>query len=251
MKIISTGRFSKNLDDLPLEVYVISHEEILNKQYNTLTDVLSSLPGIRTSQPGSGELGESFQVWGFTGNLYTKILINGVPIKPSAVTGMPIGSQLPVRQADKIEVVYGNASAVYGADAVTGVINIITKETEQDIFVRGDVSLGQDDYYYTNFFIGGKGGRNNNILKYSFYGSMAGLGDMNIKDGYEEVYNPLNYYQYRAEPVYIDGVKYAARYVNEQTFEGTGMTAREFMDTYYGPGYEGTITRPEGMGPFI
>jgi outer membrane receptor for ferrienterochelin and colicin len=245
LKIISTGRFSKNLDDLPLKVYVISHEEILNNQYNTLTDVLNSLPGMRVSQPGSGELGETFQVWGFTGNMYSKILVNGVPVKPSAVTGMPIGSQLPVRQADKIEVVYGNASAVYGADAVAGVINIITKESEQDLFVRGDISLGQGNYYYTNFFIGGKGGRNNNILNYSFYGSISGLNDLYVKEGYEEAYNPLNYYRYREEPLTINGVEYPPGEIDEALIIEAGSSVEEFNDENYGPGYEGTLTRPE------
>lgn len=245
LKIISTGRFSKNLDDLPLEVYVISHEEILRNQYNTLIDVLNSLPGIRASQPGSGELGESFQIWGFTGNLYSKILINGVPIKPSAVTGMPIGSQLPIRQAEKIEVVYGNASAVYGADAVTGVINIITKDADQDTFVRGNVSLGQGNYHYTNFFIGGKGGRNNNILNYSFYGSKAGLSDMNIKDGYEEIYNPLNYYQSSGEQFTYSGTEYDPLNINEQLLEQSGITVEQFMREKYGPGFEGSLTSPE------
>lgn len=245
LKIISTGRFSKNLDDLPLEVYVISHEEIDRNQYNTLTDVLASLPGIRVSQPGSGELGESFQVWGFTGNLYTKILINGIPVKPSAVLGMPIGGQLPVRQAEKIEVVYGNASAVYGADAVTGVINIITREAEQDAFVRGNVSLGQGNYHYTNFFIGGKGGKNNNILNYSFFGSLSGLGDMKIKEGYEEIYNPLNYYQGRGETFTIDGTDYAPVEIDEGTFAGSAISVQQFIRENYGPGYEGSLTVPE------
>lgn len=244
-KIISTGRFSKNLDDLPLEIYVVSHEEILRNQYKTLIDVLNSLPGIIASQPGSGELGESFQMWGFTGNLYSMILINGMPIKPSAVLGMPIGSQLPIRQAEKIEVVYGNASAVYGADAVTGVINIITKDADQDTFVRGDVSLGQGNYYYTNFFIGGKGGKNNNILNYSFFGSMSGLSDMNIKKEYKEIYNPLNYYQYRGASFTIDGTEYAPVDLDEQVFDGSDITLQQFMRENYGPGYEGSLTGPE------
>jgi hypothetical protein len=106
LKIISAGRISKNLDELPLTVYVISNEEILRNQYTSLIDVLNSLPGITTSQPGTGELGESFQIWGLTGNLYTKILINGLPVRPSVVSGMPIGSQLPIRQADKMPVAY-------------------------------------------------------------------------------------------------------------------------------------------------
>jgi outer membrane cobalamin receptor len=147
LKIISAGRISKNLDELPLTVYVISHEEILRNQYTSLIDVLNSLPGITTSQPGTGELGESFQIWGLTGNLYTKILINGLPVRPSVVSGMPIGSQLPIRQADKIEVIYGTSSSVYGADAVSGVINIITKEADKNTFVRGDISLGEDGTY--------------------------------------------------------------------------------------------------------
>lgn len=245
LKIISTGRFSKSLDELPLEVYVISHEEILKNQYNTLTDVLNSLPGMQASQPGNGELGESFQIWGFTGNLYSMILINGVPIKPSAVTGMPIGAQLPIRQAEKIEVVYGNASAVYGADAVTGVINIIIKDADQDTFVRGNVSLGQNNYHYTNFFIGGKGGKNNNILHYSFYGSKAGRSDMNLKGGYEDIYNPLNYYQARGETFTYNGLEYDPIEIDEQLLEGSGITVQQFKDEKYGPGYEGSLTLPE------
>ncbi|MDX1333946.1 MAG: TonB-dependent receptor plug domain-containing protein, partial [Robiginitalea sp.] len=245
LKIISTGRFLKSLDDLPLEVYVISHEEILKNQYNTLTDVLNSLPGMVTSQPGNGELGETFRIWGLTGNLYSMILINGVPIKPSGVTGMPIGAQLPIRQAEKIEIVYGNASAVYGADAVTGVINIILKDSEQDTFVRGNVSLGQDDYHYTNFMIGGKGGKNNNILHYTFYGSKAGRSDMNLLEGYEDVYNPLNYYQVRGETFSYGGISYEPLEVNQELLDETGVDAGLFMEEKYGPGYEGSLTLPE------
>ncbi len=245
LKIISTGRFFKDLEDLPLEVYVISHEEILRNQYNTLTDVLQALPGTRISQPGGGELGETFQIWGMTGNLYTKILINGVPIKPSAVSGMPIGSQLPVRQAERIEVVYGNASAVYGADAVTGVINIITKDAGQDTFVRGDVSLGQGNYHYTNFIIGGKGGRNNNILKYAFYGSKSGIDDLKIQEGYGDIYNPLNYYQYNGETFTINGTDYSPLQMDEESFTGADISVQQFIHENYGPGYEGNLTRPE------
>ena len=98
------------------------------------------------------------------------ILINGLPIKPSAVIGMPILAQLPIRQAERIEIIYGPAAAVYGADAVSGVINIITREAEKGTFVLGDVSLGQQEFQNTDFIIGGKTGKNKNIMQYSFYG---------------------------------------------------------------------------------
>ncbi len=245
LKIISAGRISKNLDELPLTVYVISHEEILRNQYTSLIDVLNSLPGITTSQPGTGELGESFQIWGLTGNMYTKILINGLPVKPSVVSGMPIGSQLPIRQADKIEVIYGTSSSVYGADAVSGVINIITKEPDKGTFVRGDISLGEDGYSYMNFFLGGKGGKNNNILQYNFYGSRSEYNNMDVKYKTEEVYNPLNYYQQQGATFNINGTTYQPLEINEFILREHGIVPEDFMYQYYGPNYEGSVTRPE------
>lgn len=244
LKVISAGRISKNLDELPLTVYVVSHEEILRNQYTSLIDVLNSLPGITTSQPGTGELGESFQIWGLTGNLYTKILINGLPVKPSVVTGMPIGSQLPIRQADKIEVIYGTSSSVYGADAVSGVINIITREAEKGTFVRGDISLGEDGYNYINFFLGGKGGKNNNILQYSFYGNKTEYNNMDIKYADEEVYNPLNYYQQQGIPFDLGGTSYEPLEINESILQQHAVDPDDFKAQYYGKYYEGSVTRP-------
>ncbi len=245
LKIISAGRISANLDDLPLEVYVISHEEILRNQYSTLTDVLHALPGIKTSRPGTGELGESFQIWGLTGNLYTKILVNGMPVKPSVVSGMPIGSQLPIRQAEKIEVIYGNSSAVYGADAVSGVINIITKEAEEGTFVRGDISLGKNGHNYFNFMIGGKGGKNNNILQYSFYGTRFEQSSMNLDYMSEGVYNPMNYYEAKGETISISGDNYNPLSVDEAVVNNSTTDPEDFKDEYYGDNYEGSVTEPE------
>ena len=245
LQMISTGRISRYSDELPLFVYVVSHEDILKNQYTTLIDVLNSLPGIQTSKPGSGELGESFQIWGLTGNLYTKILINGLPIKPSVVSGMPIGSQLPVRQAEKIEIIYGNASAVYGADAVSGVINIITREADRGNFARGDVGLGKGGYNYMNFFIGGKGGRNNNILQYSFYGNKSEISRLNIDYPDEDVYNPLNYFQGTGQTFNLDGTVYSPHEITEQVLISHGISPADFMDEYYGENYEGTLTRPD------
>jgi outer membrane receptor protein involved in Fe transport len=245
LKIISAGRISKNLDELPLTVYVISHEEILRNEYTSLIDVLNSLPGITTSKPGTGELGESFQIWGLTGNMYTKILLNGLAVKPSVVSGMPIGSQLPIRQAEKIEVIYGTSSSVYGADAVSGVINIITKEADKGTFVRGDISLGEDGYSYMNFFLGGKAGKANNILQYNLYGSRSEYANMDIKYKTEEVYNPLNYYQQQNIKFSLDGTDYEPLEINEYVLRQHGIRPEDFIYQYYGPNYEGSVTRPE------
>jgi hemoglobin/transferrin/lactoferrin receptor protein len=245
LKIISAGRISKNLDELPLTVYVVSHNEILRNQYTSLIDVLNALPGVVTSQPGTGELGESFQMWGLTGNMYAKILINGLPVKPSVMTGMPVGSQLPVRQAEKIEVIYGTSSSVYGADAVSGVINIITKEADKGTFVRGDISLGEDGYSYMNFFLGGKAGKADNILQYSLYGSRSEYSNMDVKYKAEEVYNPLNYYQQQNVTFNMNGTNYEPLEINENLLRENGINPEDFKYQFYGPNYEGSVTRPD------
>ena len=244
LKMISAGRISKNLEDVPLQVYVISGEEIRKNQYATLTDALLSLPGIQISMPGTGELGETFQIWNLTGNLYTKILINGFPVKPSVVAGMPLGSQLPIRQAERIEVIYGNASSVYGADAVSGVINIITREADQGTFVTGDISLGRNGHNYINFSIGGKAGKNNNIMKYSFYGSKTEMNDMNLDYTDGDLYNPLVYYETRGMELAIDSETLQPSQVNEDALSDRNISVEEFKDLFYGEQYEGTLTMP-------
>ena len=245
LKMISAGRISKSLDEVPLQVYLITGEEIRKNQYLSLSDVLLALPGIHTSSPGTGELGETFQIWNLTGNLYTKILINGFPVKPSVVAGMPLGSQLPIRQAERIEVIYGNASSVYGADAVSGVINIITREADQGAFVRGDISLGRNGHNYINFSIGGKGGKNNNILKYSFYGSRFEMNDMNLDYTDGELYNPLKYYEARGEILEIGSEALQPGEVDDVMLSDLDISGQDFKQEFYGSQYEGSITQPD------
>ncbi len=239
IEIITASRTSKNLSDLPVTIHVITHDEIIANQYTSLADILKAMPGIRVSHPGSGETGDYFEVRGLTGNLYSKILLNGIPVKPSVVKGMPLGSQLPVRQAERIEILYGPAAAIYGADAMTGVINIITREADQGTFVDADLSIGQNDYNYFNFTIGGKAGKNNNILKYTFYGSKTEFNDQNIKYNIAENYDPLYYFQ---DSIEFRGVLYNP----EDLIKGeiAGFDASGFIAEKYGRFYEGTLREP-------
>ena len=219
MEIISASRTSKKVTDLPVTIYVVTREEIINNGYITLVDVLKSIPGIRTSQPGSADAGEMFQMRGMLGNNYAKILINDIPVKPGVVTAMPIGAQIPIRQAERIEITLGPASAVYGADALVGVINIITKKPEAGIFANADIDIiGKDRYI--NFQVGGKAGKNEKVLKYSFYGSHSSRLNANIlKDS--SLFRPLAYFDGIMDPITIP----------EGTFK-PGELTQELYDKY-------------------
>ncbi|MCB2222476.1 MAG: TonB-dependent receptor [Bacteroidetes bacterium] len=202
-QITTASRSQKFIDDLPVTVFVISRSEILAGGYTSLTDVLKTVPGIKVSQPGSALDGESFLMNGLYGNYYCKILINGIPIQPSVVSGMPIAEQLPIRQAERIEILYGPAAALYGGDALAGVINIITNSNERPVWAQADISLGTDGYYDLNVMIGGKVGKNKHILSYDFFGSYGQLQDMNVKYDIPGNYNPALYDTvYLNEPYY-------------------------------------------------
>ena len=168
---LSATRTPEKVEDLPFTVWVVTKEDILLNGYVTLVDVLRAAPGIRTSQPGNAVEGETFLMRGLSGNQYVKVLINDVPVKPSAAQGMPIGAQLPIRQAERIEVYYGPASPMYGDEAFAGVVNIILQETERPIFTQADLAFGNMGYNSLDLTFGGKLGKDKNILRFTLYGS--------------------------------------------------------------------------------
>jgi len=170
-RAISATRSLENLEDLPFTIWVFTAEDILRYGFVTLGDVLRAAPGMRVSQPGNAQEGETFLMRGLAGNQYVKVLINDVPVKPSVALGMPIGAQLPIRQAERIEILYGPAAAIYGNEACAGVVNIILKETERPLFTQADLSFGNNGYNSLDLMFGGKLGKDKKIFRFSLYGS--------------------------------------------------------------------------------
>ncbi len=192
-KVVSASRTLQSVEDLPLTIYVITKEEIQKYGYVTLVDALKHLPGIRVSQPGNAIDGETFLMRGLKGNSYAKIMINNIPVKPIVAGAMPIGAQLPIQQADRIEVIYGPAAAVYGSDASAGIINIIIDKNDRPTFTRARLNAGVvGGYTDLNLLFGGKLGRNKNIIQFSVYGSTTVFDDQPVI--YDDtLFNPLNY----------------------------------------------------------
>ncbi len=179
IKIVVASRSERSIKDLPSTVHIITREEILNNSYSSLVDVLKYIPGVKVSQPGTGTHGEKYLMRGLWGNNYAKILVNGIPIRPSAVDGMPIGEQINIKNIERIEVVYGPASALYGADALAGIINIVTFNPEENT-VLIDTSVGTSGYISPKFFVN----LTNEDLRLNIHGGFSKKKDLNIdKDG--------------------------------------------------------------------
>ncbi len=111
--------------------------------------------------------------------------------------------------------------------------------------MRGDISLGKNGHNYINFSIGGKGGKNNNILQYSFYGSKFELNDMNLDYSESGIYNPLNFYQAKGETMTVGAESVSAADVDASVLEENNVSQAEFIRQYYGDQYEGSLDMPD------
>lgn len=196
--IISVSRLSETVGEFSQQIIIIEGDEIRKFGYTTLVDVLKYIPGFRTSQPGNAYHGETFLMQGLLGNEYVKFMINGVPIQPEAVQGMPIGAQLPIRHAERIEIILGASSASYGNDAVAGVINIVMPQVEQPVFAWGDVSVQTPQTSNFNLTLGGKTGKGRNIINYQLFASSFHADNVNLlipADSVKVSTNSINWIQ--------------------------------------------------------
>jgi len=106
---------------------------------------------------------------------------------------MPIGAQLPIRQAERIEIIYGPAAALFGGDANAGVINIIIEQTNKPLYTQANLSIGADEYSNVDVMFGGKIGKNKRVLNFNFYGSATKFNIRNYPFVGTDVFRPETY----------------------------------------------------------
>lgn len=126
---IATGN-STPLDRAPATATVISSGEILAMGARNLNEVLETVPGLHVSLSSLSRLDSVYSIRGIHTGLNPQVLLmlNGVPVQYNAQGGRPTLFRLPVTSIERVEVIRGPGSAVYGADAYAGVINVITKD---------------------------------------------------------------------------------------------------------------------------
>ena len=125
--VVTAGKIPERIGDIPASVVVITHEEIMNYGYQSITEILESTPGLYLV---NDYLEQNFGVrgyWTMRGNRNVKILINNNPLPDDAFSDNHLElSMIPVTAIEKIEIVRGPMSVMYGSGAFFGVINIFT-----------------------------------------------------------------------------------------------------------------------------
>ena len=132
--VVSTGQYRpQSVKNSVYQVRVISAEQIGKQSPSKLQDVLNSQLNIRFSQDlATG--GSDISMMGLSGQ-NVKILLDGVPMIGRQGTSNEINiNQIEVNSIERIEIIEGPMSVIYGADALAGVINIITKKPGREKF---------------------------------------------------------------------------------------------------------------------
>ncbi len=143
-KVVTASRAEETVDSAPATVIVLAREELERRGYLQLSEILDDLPGmdvirpygdnyVRTYWRGQrGTVGEPFLIL-LDGRVLNHLYFN--------TADGPLAS-LPLSNVERIEVVYGPASALYGANALRGVINVITLRNLDQEGLTGRATLG-------------------------------------------------------------------------------------------------------------
>lgn len=151
--VVTATRTEKALEDVPGSVSVITQEDLQKQDIETVDEALRLTPGVFAKRTkGLMDSTPSVSIRGLKGDQYTLVMIDGQPVNDAYTGGVQWGS-LPIGNIERIEVIRGPASALYGGNAMGGVINIITKAPEK-LEMSASGGYGSNDTYRTRFTFG-------------------------------------------------------------------------------------------------
>src|SRR5262249_47298318 len=129
--VVSGKTVASTTRDAPADIYVIDETTIRDRSYNYLYDALRDVPGIDIIWMG-GLYGPVLMFHGVDAPENNKVLllIDGIVDNNLSAGTAQIYLQYSLHDVKRIEILWGPASALYGANAMTGVINIVTKTGE-------------------------------------------------------------------------------------------------------------------------
>lgn len=155
--VVSAARVAQSVDETLAPVTVVTREDIERMQANTVIDVLRGSPGIQFNNNGGPGQVTTFFLRG-TESDHVVVLIDGVKVG-SATVGFPEYQFIPADHIERIEIVRGPKSSLYGPEAVGGVIHIFTRKGERGFSPYMSVSNGT--YNYKSINAGVSGGTKN------------------------------------------------------------------------------------------
>ena len=187
--ITTASRSAESASTAPGTVVAIPRALIRERGYRNLSDVLRDLPGVDLHQASASTSYNNVSIRGVFSNSKFVIMQNGIRISSPTGEDIPIADNFPLYNVKQIEVIYGPASALYGADAFTGVINIITYTNPEESEDHVALSFGENSYIYGNALSSFEISDESSLVL-GFHSHESDNGDLG--SDYPEVYFPLN-----------------------------------------------------------
>ncbi len=141
---VTAYRTPTRIDQTLAEVSVIDRQAIEQAQGHTLTELLARQPGLQFTASGGLGKNSSISIHGLA-DRHTLVLIDGVR-HGSATAGAPSLDNLPLNNIERIEIVRGPLSSLYGSEAVGGVVQIFTRRSRAGFQANAGVSFGTHRY---------------------------------------------------------------------------------------------------------
>lgn len=124
--VVTASRHQENRTSSPAHILVFTRDQIRERRYKNLADLLEDLPGVDLQRGTKSSAYNNITFQGNTSNNKFLIMLDGVQIDHPVGGNIPVAENFALYNAKQVEVIYGPAAALYGADAAAGVINIIT-----------------------------------------------------------------------------------------------------------------------------
>lgn len=175
--IVVTGSRINNPNlELSSPVAVVGEEEISLRQANTVDEFIREIPGVVPgigSNVNNGNNGSTFINLRGIGNNRNIVLLNGSRIVPAGLAGVTNVDVIPVALLQRTDVLTGGAGATYGADAIGGVVNFITKTDFSGVelsVTEGFTDEGDGNIFRADLTIGGNfnDGRGNAVISIGY-----------------------------------------------------------------------------------
>jgi vitamin B12 transporter len=145
--VVTATRLPTPESEVASSITVITAEEIARRQERSLPDVLKDVPGLNLVQEG-GPGGQTSVFMRGTNSNHTKVLIDGIDVSdPSNAVGSFDLGPLLAQDVERVEVLRGPQSGLYGSDAIGGVINIITRSGQGPAQFTAEAERGSFDTF--------------------------------------------------------------------------------------------------------
>jgi len=160
VKITTASLNEENANSALAMTRVVTEEQIRLRGYRSLKDLLEDLPDFQLFDASKEQTYNNYTVRGVYGQSKFILLLDGVRISTATNETIGIFENYPINFAKQVEIIYGASSAIYGADAMMGVINIISKTAEKSFQIDAKVFGGNYRSGGANLFVAKKLGQN-------------------------------------------------------------------------------------------